>query len=264
MDLAPKPKGLAPEYGAQFRDESVADAYPTRPPYPAEVFDVLAGLARDEPRAVLDLGCGTGDIARPLAPRVDHVDAVDPSPAMLARGRAFPGGDHPHLHWVCATAEEYTYPALYALVVAAESLHWMDWGVVLPRIGRALSPRGHLALVVDRGFVGVPWAAGLGPLIDAYSTNRDFVPYDLIGELTGRSLFAVKGRLRTTPVPFAQPVAAYVESWHSRNGLSRERMGTRAAEFDAHLTALVRPYAVADRLSFRLVADIVWGHPQCG
>ncbi len=264
MDMAPKPKGLAPEYGAQFRDESVADAYPTRPPYPTEVFDVLAGLARDEPRTVLDLGCGTGDIARPLAPRVSRVDAVDPSPAMLAGGRALPCGDHPHLHWIRASAEEFDYPAPFALVVAAESLHWMDWGVVLPRIGRALSPRGRLALVVGRGFIDVPWAANLRPLIDAYSTNRDFAPYDLVGELTGRGLFAVEGHLQTAPVPFAQPVAAYVESWHSRNGFSRERMGARAAEFDTQLTALVRPFAVADWLSFRLVADIVWGHPQRG
>jgi hypothetical protein len=65
----------------------------------------------------------------------------------------------------------------------------------------------------------------------------------------------------TAPVPFAQGVAAYVESFHSRNGLSRERMGTRAAAFDAQLTALVRPYAQADQLAFHLVAHIVWGHP---
>lgn len=260
--MVPKPKGLGSEYGDQFRDGSVAAAYPTRPPYPAEVFDVLAGLVRDEPRAALDLGCGTGDIARPLAPRVDRVDAIDPSAAMLARGQALPGGDHPHLHWVRATAEGFGYPAPYALVVAAESLHWMEWSMVLPRIGRALSPRGRLALVVGRRFIDVPWAADLRPLIDAYSTNRDFAPYDLVSELTGRGLFSVEGRLRTAPIPFAQPVAAYVESWHSRNGFSRDRMGARAAEFDARLAALVQPCAVADWLSFQLVADIVWGHPH--
>jgi len=261
MDMAPKPEHLGPEYGAQFRDMSVAKAYSTRPPYPAEVFDVLARLVRDEPRTVLDLGCGTGDIARVLAPRVDRVDAVDPSAAMLARGLALPGGDHPHLCWISTAAEEFTYPAPYALTVAAESLHWMEWNIVLPRIGRALSSHGRLALVLDRRFDPVPWADGLARLIHSYSTNHDFAPYDLVDELTGRSLFSLEERVRTTPVLFTQPVPAYVESFHSRNGFSRDRMGARAAEFDARLTALVQPYAVADQLSFQLVSDIAWGRP---
>src|SRR5262249_10565712 len=143
--MKPKPKHLGPEYAAQFQDRSVAAAYPTRPPYPPELFDVLAGLIRDEPRVVLDLGCGTGDVARRLAPLVAPVDAVDPSPAMLTLGRPLPGADHPHLRWVQASAEAFGYPGPYALVVAAESLHWMDWEVVLPRIERALSPQGRLA-----------------------------------------------------------------------------------------------------------------------
>src|SRR3712207_9196681 len=59
--IVPKPKGLGPEYGAQFQDHSVADAYPTRPPYPPEVFQILFGLIEDQAPRVLDLGCGTGD-----------------------------------------------------------------------------------------------------------------------------------------------------------------------------------------------------------
>jgi ubiquinone/menaquinone biosynthesis C-methylase UbiE len=90
--MRPKPKHLGPQYGARFRDQSVVAAYAHRPPYPAEVFDVLARLVRDVPRTVLDLGCGTGDIACVFAPRVDRLDAVDPSPAMLARGRTLAGG----------------------------------------------------------------------------------------------------------------------------------------------------------------------------
>ncbi len=72
-----KPRGLGREYGAQFGDPSVAAAYPSRPPYPPELFEILLGLIRDEPRVVLDLGCGTGDISRPLAPHVSPIDAAD-------------------------------------------------------------------------------------------------------------------------------------------------------------------------------------------
>jgi len=80
--------------------------------------------------------------------------------------------------------------------------------------------------------------------------------------LVSRDLFALEGRVRTTPIPFRQPLAAYIESFHSRNGFSRDRMGAQAAAFDAQLTALVQSYVPADKLSFHLVADIVWGRPS--
>lgn len=35
----------------------------------------------------------------------------------------------------------------YALVVAGDSLHWMDWPVIVPRIRDVLSPNGSLGIV---------------------------------------------------------------------------------------------------------------------
>ena len=60
MKPIPKPKHLGPEYADQFKDESVASAYLYRPPYPAELFDVLDSLIQGKPRLILDMGCGTG------------------------------------------------------------------------------------------------------------------------------------------------------------------------------------------------------------
>ncbi|MBV9278962.1 MAG: class I SAM-dependent methyltransferase, partial [Chloroflexi bacterium] len=57
---------------------------------------------RRDPRVVLDAGCGTGDVARPLAPLVDRVDAVDISAGMIERGRRLPGGENPAITWICA------------------------------------------------------------------------------------------------------------------------------------------------------------------
>lgn len=93
--IQPKPKGLEPEYGAQFDDISMVRAYPKRPPYPPELFDLFHRLIRDAPSLVLDLGCGTGDISRPLAPLVDRVDSVDPSRAMITLGQMLPGANIP-------------------------------------------------------------------------------------------------------------------------------------------------------------------------
>lgn len=59
--------------------------------YAAEVNLVerlLAGHGAAGPRRILDLGCGTGNHALPLAARGHGVTGVDRSPAMLAQARA--------------------------------------------------------------------------------------------------------------------------------------------------------------------------------
>ncbi|HET7034908.1 MAG TPA: class I SAM-dependent methyltransferase [Thermomicrobiaceae bacterium] len=258
----PKPRGLGPEYAAQFQDPAVVAAYHHRPPYPAETFDILVQLlpAGGEAARVLDLGCGTGDLARPLAARVAAVDAVDVSAGMIARGRALPGGDRPNLHWIAGRAEDAPLRPPYGLVVAGESLHWMEWDIVLPRLRRVLAPGAVLALVGRTG--REPWWDELLALIQRSSTNRDYEPYDLVAELTRRGLFRARGRRRTEPVAFRQSLADYVESIHSRNGFSRDRMtAEQAASFDADASALVRQWTGGDDVELPVSAAIVWGEP---
>ncbi len=257
-----KPAHLGPDYAAQFGDESVARAYSTRPPYPAEFFDVMETLLPEGPRTLLDLGCGTGDVAIPLAERFDRVDAVDPSQAMLAVARSRPGADHPSLHWISGSAEEFEPRGPYSLVVAGESLHWMDWRVVPARIAAALHPEGFLALAIDRALLEVPWADDLAKLIPKYSTNKEFRPYDLVAELAQRGLFREVGRQTTGCLPFSQTIDDYVESFHTRNGFSRERMAPQqAAEFDRAVRSLVAVHCQNGNVQGHTSTTVVWGVP---
>ncbi len=259
--MVPKPAHLAPEYGAQFQDAAIVAAYHHRPPYPAEVFPLLAGLITDTPRHVLDVGCGTGYVARPLARLVDRVDAVDPSVAMIERGKQEPGGAAPNLHWIVGYAEDAPLDPPYALITAGASLHWMDWAVVMPRFRDALTPHGLVAIIGDGTLPG-PWRNALQPIIDRYSTNRLYQPYNLIAELTQRGLFAQVGEHRTPPRPFPQPVATYIESFHARNGLSRDRMPpAAAAAFDAEAQAALTALCPAGIVPLQVYGDVVWGHP---
>ncbi len=268
--MLPKPRHLSAEHAAMFKDQSVADAYPNRPPYPAEAIELLASLAVDSPRAVLDIGCGTGDVARPLAPLVDRIDAVDFSEAMIERGKALEGGRNPSIRWIRSSVESAPFSPPYALITAGESLHWLDWEVVFPRFVEVLSPNGLLAFV-ERDWDRSPavWER-LRPIISKHSTNRDFQPYDLLEEIESRGLFERRGERRTEPVPWHPTLDEYVELRHSQNGLSRERMGAARADlFDAELRralANLRDEGQVEerdgRLQLAVDARVVWGKPK--
>ncbi len=75
--MASKPAQLTAENAAAFQESAVVALYHLRLPYPPEVFEILSGLIRGSLLAGLDVGTGTGELARPLAARLDHVDAVD-------------------------------------------------------------------------------------------------------------------------------------------------------------------------------------------
>lgn len=256
-----KPDHLGPEYGAQFSDPSVAANYHYRPPYPEAVFDILAGLVVGRPRVVLDAGAGTGEIARRLAPHVDRVDAIDPSAAMIDTGKRQPGGSSPRLTWMCGPAETAPLAPPYSLVTAGASLHWMDWLVVLPRFREALSPHGVLAIVNTRE-ADMPWQASLQQIINRYSTNRLYRPYDLIDELERRGVFRTLGRHETAAIPFSQSLADYVASFHARNGFSQDRMTSdAAAAFDREVGSLVASYLSDGSLMLQVTGEIVWGLP---
>jgi SAM-dependent methyltransferase len=259
----PKPKHLGREYADQFGDAAVVAAYHHRPPYPTQVFPVLRDLVVGTPRVVLDLGCGTGDVARPLATVVDAVDAIDCAPRMIQRGQRLPGGARPNLRWILGRAEEAPFPrATYGLVTAGESLHWMDWDRLFPRLRTLLTAGGYVA-ILGRPEPPRAWSADLTALIQRYSTNRDYAPYDLIDELTKRGLFEPVGEERTEPLLVRQSRESFVESIHSRNGFSRDRM-TRAAAaaFDAAIERLLAAHFLDRAVEFEVIGRIVWGRPR--
>ncbi|HEV2529536.1 MAG TPA: class I SAM-dependent methyltransferase [Thermomicrobiales bacterium] len=258
--MQPKPAHLAQQYGDQFSDVSVVAAYHLRPPYPAATIARLAEAAGPE-GAILDLGCGTGEIARPIRPLVGRVDAVDPSAAMIATGQVLPDGDVPGLRWIVGRAEDAPLSPPYNLVVAAASLHWMDWPIVLPRLRAALAPGARLA-IAGVANAPVPWRDDAQVVIDRYSTNRDYHPYNLVDELVKRGLFHPLTTHRTDPAPFHQSIEDYVESYHARNGFSRDRMpAADAIAFARELTDVVRPFATDGMLELDIFGTITFGIP---
>ena len=255
-----KPDYFALEHAEVFKHHSIAEAYQHRPPYPTEVFDILEGLIAEGPRRVLDVGSGTGNIARNLIERVENIDAVDFSQEMIERGKYLPNGNHPHLRWLYGRVEEVELAPPYALVTAGESLHWMNWSIVLPRFHKMLVTGGYLA-IVELEAEPDPWAV-LSEVIPRYTTNKGYYTYDMIEAMEQQKLFRKVGEKETAPVAFLQSIDDYIESYHSRSGFSRERMGIeRAQAFDQEARKILLMTYPEGNITLQVVGSIVWGIP---
>ena len=260
--MLPRPDHLATEYGEQFQDRSMVEAYQYRPPYPEETFEILTSLITEQPRYILDIGTGRGDIARRLVNSVDSVDAIDFSQHMIEYGKRMPNGDNPHLHWLYGRVEDVALNPPYALVTAGQSLHWMDWDIVLPRLHDVLTPNGYLA-IIEQNTRHSMWHAELAEIIPKFSTNKKYQPYTLTDELEMRGLFQKVSEKETQPVPFVQSVDDYIESFHSRNGFSTERMKPEiAAGFDKEAKKILLKKYPDGILSLYVVATVTWGIPK--
>ena len=257
-----RPESLGEWYAARFQDQSVVDRYHLRPTYPAETFEILNNLIVDEPRCVLDVGCGPGNLARPLAAYVQRIDAVDISPPMLARARTLPGGDSPKIRWLLGRAEDVELQPPYALITAGDSIHWMEWNVVLPRFAGLLTPRGMLAIAQVEYESSPPWYDGYLALAKRFSNNPNYVPIDLIAEFEKRQLFKKQGEAVTAPEPLRQPIEDCIAAQHARSSLSLDTMTSeQAAQFDWEMRELLLPFAQDDCVTMQITGRVVWGKP---
>jgi SAM-dependent methyltransferase len=256
-----KPRGLARHHAEQFCDASIVEAYAARPPYPARLDPLFVELAGGADAHVLDLGCGTAELARRLAPHVRAITAVDQSANMIAQARTLPGGDARNIAWVVGRVEDVPLTETFSSALAGQSFHWFDWAVVARRLA-AWVPTRRLVLA-ERREGPSPWSEAVAELFTRFSTNRDFEPFDLVDELTAHGYLTVQGRMTLAPEPFTQSIEDYVRSLHSQNGFSRDRMPTAdASAFDAAVRAAVTPHARNGLLTVPVLARVVWGRVE--
>jgi hypothetical protein len=183
---------------------------------------------------------------------------------MIRIAKSLPQGDHPDINWICSSVEEVTLNYQYNLITAGASLHWMDWDIVLPKFKDLLLPNGYLVIVNDSS-LSTPWKGELQIIINKYSTNKEYRPYSLINELEQRNLFKKIGEKNTEPIAFKQSVDEYIESFHARNGFSREAMGEDlAGGFDNEVRKLLSKYCNEGNVELEVKGEVVWGKPLNG
>ena len=124
-----------------------------RPDPPAALISrVLEFVRRTAPleRAV-DVGCGSGQNTRLLAPHFTSVLATDISPAQIAEAAAT--NPHDAVRYEVAPAEEIPAPdGSVNLITASTCYHYFDRPRFLAEVDRVLAPGGVIAIYLNRFF----------------------------------------------------------------------------------------------------------------
>jgi SAM-dependent methyltransferase len=112
----------------------------------------FAGLARRTGGPVLELGCGTGRIAVPIAQDGHHVVGLDRSAAMLERAERRARRADVEVRWVEGDMRAFSFNEAFALIFVAFNSFLMlepdDRWACLARVREHLAPRGRVAIDV--------------------------------------------------------------------------------------------------------------------
>ena len=238
-------KGTAPYY----------DRY--RPPYPAALFDDLCERAAVAgPGNMLDLACGTGQVALPLAKRFFEVWAVDQEPESVAYGRNKAERlGVTNITWVAGAAETVTLDGAFDLITIGNAFQRLNRSAVAKRLLSWLKPGGSLALIWgDSPWRGDrPWQAAVEEVFlewVAKTGATDRVPAgweaamvnDPHEQVLRRSGFYYLGKF-VWVVEQTWDVETLTGFLYSTSFLNRDVLGDRSVEFEKEFAERLLPYA---------------------
>ena len=125
-----------PDQYLQFRNER------TRPSR-----DLVSRIELENPRSILDIGCGPGNSTEILGRRwpAAAVTGLDSSPEMIRKARQ----DYPEATWEVGDLTSIAPERRWDLVCSSATLQWVpDHQIVIPRLFGLVNPAGALAIQV--------------------------------------------------------------------------------------------------------------------
>lgn len=215
--------------------------------FPPELFFRLEANRHLEPgMRALDLGTGTGTLARGLARRGLVVTAVDVSRDLLSEAGRLAKLDRVELELLEAPAENTGLPdGAFDVITAGQCWHWFDRPVVAVECRRMLAPGGHLVIahldwlafddnVVDRTLTAISDFGGRWPRRVADEGREGMYPA-WTRDARAAGFEAVETFSFDVDVPYT------LEDWRGRIRASAAIGGSlpasAVARFDAELSA---------------------------
>lgn len=145
--------------------DGIAEQYEaSRPGYPAEAVEFITATAGLGPAAaVLEVGCGTGQLTAQLAYSGFRLTAIDIGPSMIAAARRRVA--RAEVSFQATSFEELdAVDASFDLIISGAAFHWIDPEVAFSKSARLLRPGGWLALLGTEEHYDDPVGAALDTL----------------------------------------------------------------------------------------------------
>jgi SAM-dependent methyltransferase len=220
------------------------DAY--RPPYPEALIDDLAGrTGADGAGRLLDLACGTGQVAFALRDSFAEIWLADQEPGMIAVARRKAAGDTPRFRFVTGAAEHLDLPSgTFDLATIGNAFHRLGRDAVAANVRRWLAPGGHLALLWGDGPAAgnAPWQQTLQVVTQHWQTRNgadDRIPAGYAGARRDRPDAEVLAAAGLEIVATGEASADKLWTLEELTGflastsvLSDAALGASAADFD--------------------------------
>lgn len=238
-------RGTAPYY----------DRY--RPAYPEALIDDLLRRHPVSGRGrLLDLACGTGQVALPLCRSFAEVVAVDQEPESVAYGEAKARSiGVRNISWLQGAAETVTLAGPFELVTVGTAFHRLNRPLVARRMRAWLQAGGAVALLwSDVPSSGdQPWQAAMAELLSEWMTKAgttdrvpagwvqamEQVPHEQVLRQAG---FDYAGKHEFT-VEWRWTIETLIGFVYSTSILNRHALADRAAEFERDLAGRLAPLA---------------------
>lgn len=99
-------------------------------------------------QSILDIGTGTGYLARVFAKQGAQVTGVDISEELIEEAKKLDEKDHVHIRYLNARAEHLPFSSSeFDVVTAGQCWHWFQADQVLEEVSRVLHAHGKLVIV---------------------------------------------------------------------------------------------------------------------
>jgi len=236
----------------KHRFRSAAEHYRKgRPAYALGLFDrVAARIGLTSAHAVLDLGCGPGQLAMGFARFGGAVTAIDPEPEMLRIAAA----DAAEAGFAIRFIEGSSYdigPSLgrFRLTAIGRAFHWMDRADTLQRLDGMIEADGALALFGDRHpeLHENAWRAVYNEVLDKYSAEdtarkqrkgAEWVEHESVLLASPFSQLERIGVIESRRTP----VAHIEDRLLSLSSVSRDKIGARTDDMITELREKLAPH----------------------
>lgn len=263
-----------------------------QPPNPAETYEnyfvpamflpwstLLLGRAAPQPgERVLDVGCGTGIVARQAAPLVGpggRVVGLDLNPAMLNVARALPAPSGATITWQEGNAMALPFPEdAFDLVLCQHGLQlFPDRGEAVREMRRVLTPQGRAVAIVLQALARHPVFEALMESVARHLSlplSDVARPFALSDANVLRGLFMTAGFKRvdilaeSTVVRFPAPERfvplAVASSAAAVPAFTQLQAPARAALLEAvrlDIEPVIRSYRDSEAVTFPMYAHIV-------